>query len=108
MWGKHVQNVSRRLIKYQLTTSLVATLVSIIGGVLTKAAPFSAAQLLWLNLLIDCVAAVALALEVRAPHLLPSAPLLTPLLPSPRSALQSPVLSSLRSRLSWDHKATCM
>ena len=63
MWGKHVQNVTRRLVKYQITAAAVVICFSLIAGVLRKRAPFSAAQLLWLNLIVDCIAAVAFALE---------------------------------------------
>jgi Ca2+-transporting ATPase len=68
MWGRGIYENFQRFIVFQLTvnlSSVLVVLVSIILGFwgLTAGAPFTALQLLWINLIMDGPPALALGLE---------------------------------------------
>ncbi len=55
-------NIAQFLV-FQLTVNIGALTLCIIGAAVIQRAPFSATQLLWLNLLMDSLASLALATE---------------------------------------------
>ena len=55
---------------FQLTVNVVAVCVSCIGAVVGGESPFTAIQLLWVNLIMDTFAALALATELPTDALL--------------------------------------
>jgi len=62
-WGRNVQDNSRKFVQYQLTIN-VTCLIFVIFSVLTLGfSPFSVVQLLWINLVMDVLAAIAFATE---------------------------------------------
>jgi len=63
MWGRNVYDSIRKFIQFQVTVNLVAVTVAFTGSVTTGESPLTAVQLLWVNLIMDTMAALALATE---------------------------------------------
>lgn len=63
MWGRNIYDNIRKFLQFQITVSLVALMTAFIGSVVLKESPLQAIQLLWVNLIIDSLAALALATE---------------------------------------------
>jgi P-type Ca2+ transporter type 2B len=63
MWGRNIYDNIRKFLMFQITVSLVALFTAFIGSVVLKDSPLQAIQLLWVNLIIDSLAALALATE---------------------------------------------
>ena len=61
MWGRSLYRNIQRFIVFQLTINLVALLVVFLGSALGGEAPLSVTQMLWVNLIMDTLAAGALA-----------------------------------------------
>ena len=62
-WGRNVYDNIRKFLQFQITVSLVALFTAFIGSVVLQNSPLQAIQLLWVNLIIDSLAALALATE---------------------------------------------
>jgi Ca2+ transporting ATPase len=63
LWGRNIfQNVTRFL-QFQLTCNLAMVLTIFIGMFFFGESPFSASQLLWINMIMDILSALALATE---------------------------------------------
>lgn len=69
-WGRHTYDSIRRFIQFQLTASLSAMILCVIGALTLSRSPLAPAQMLWVNLLMDSVAALALNAEPPADGLL--------------------------------------
>lgn len=77
MWGRNVFDSIRKFLQFQLTVNLVAVTLAFIGS-LTDAggeSPLRPVQLLWVNLIMDTMAALALATEAPTKELLNRKPL---------------------------------
>ena len=74
LWGRCVFENIRKFLQFQLTVNFGALLISIIGAVSRKGAPLQAVQLLWVNLIMDTMAALALGTEKPQPRLLDEMP----------------------------------
>jgi len=61
MWGRCIFNNVRRFLQFQLTANVVTLFISFISSVVLKETPFKAVQLLWVNLIMDSLGALALA-----------------------------------------------
>lgn len=61
IWGRNVYDSIRKFIQFQLTVNIVAVAVAFIGAVTTGKSPLTAVQLLWVNLIMDTMGALALA-----------------------------------------------
>ncbi|EDO44517.1 predicted protein, partial [Nematostella vectensis] len=59
-WGRHIYETVLKFLQFQLTATWVTMIVLIIGAILFQKSIFSAAQLLWLNLIMDALASLAL------------------------------------------------
>jgi Ca2+-transporting ATPase len=70
LWGRNVYDSIRKFLQFQLTVNIVAVLVAFIGAVTTGESPLKAVQLLWVNLIMDTFAALALATEPPTPDLM--------------------------------------
>jgi calcium-translocating P-type ATPase len=84
MWGRSVYDNIRKFVQFQLTVNVVALTISLIAAFWTEFAnPLTAVQLLWVNLIMDTMAALALATEDPTRKLLdrhpfkPDSPLIT-------------------------------
>jgi len=64
MWGRSVYDNIRKFIQFQLTVNVVALTLSLIAAFFSKYEnPLTPVQLLWVNLIMDTMAALALATE---------------------------------------------
>ncbi|MCL2755208.1 MAG: HAD-IC family P-type ATPase, partial [Oscillospiraceae bacterium] len=66
-WGRGIYDNFRRFIAYQLTVNLSTVFVVLAAIVLGFGAPFTALQLLWINIIMDGPPAIALGLEPISP-----------------------------------------
>ena len=74
MWGRCVYDNIRKFLQFQLTVNIVALSVAFIGAVTQRGTPLTAVQLLWVNLIMDTMAALALGTEGPTPELLQRKP----------------------------------
>jgi len=74
LWGRNVYDSICKFLQFQLTVNLVAVLIAFIGAAALNASPLRALQMLWVNLIMDSLAALALATEQPTPELLKRAP----------------------------------
>jgi Ca2+ transporting ATPase len=61
--GRNVYDCIQKFLVFQLTVNIGAMVLCSVGAITIQQAPFSATQLLWLNLLMDSLASLALATE---------------------------------------------
>lgn len=61
MWGRSLYQNIQRFILFQLTVNVVACLIVLIGAFTGKDSPLTVTQILWVNLIMDTFAALALA-----------------------------------------------
>jgi len=61
MWGRSLYQNIQRFILFQLTINVVACLIVLIGSFLGTQSPLTVTQMLWVNLIMDTFAALALA-----------------------------------------------
>ena len=69
-WGRNVFDNIQRFLQFQLTVNVNALLTVFVCSALMKGTPLQAIQLLWVNLIMDSLAALALATEMPKPHLM--------------------------------------
>jgi len=68
-YGRNVYDNVRKFIQFQLTVNVVAMFIVFFGSVILKDTPLNAVQMLWVNLIMDTFAALALATEPPAPDI---------------------------------------
>lgn len=61
MWGRSLYKNIQRFIVFQLTINLVALLIVLLGSIIGTELPLTVTQMLWVNLIMDTFAALALA-----------------------------------------------
>ena len=61
LWGRSLYRNIRRFILFQLTVNVAACLLVLVGSVISTQAPLTVVQMLWVNLIMDTIAAGALA-----------------------------------------------
>lgn len=74
MWGRSIYDNIRKFLQFQLTVNVVAMFTAFVGSVVLKESPLEAIQLLWINLIMDSFASLALATEAPTPDLLDRPP----------------------------------
>ncbi len=62
-WGRCVYDNICKFIQFQLTVNVVAITITVVGSALLKESPMRAIQLLWINLIMDSLASLALSTE---------------------------------------------
>ncbi|KAH7426562.1 hypothetical protein KP509_10G006300 [Ceratopteris richardii] len=62
-WGRSIYTNIQKFVQFQLTVNLVALLLNFSSACITGRAPLTAVQLLWVNLIMDTLGALALATE---------------------------------------------
>jgi P-type Ca2+ transporter type 2B len=70
MWGRNVYDNIKRFLQFQLTVNVGACIITFIGAIIGKESPLQAIQLLWVNLIMDSLASLALATELPKKELL--------------------------------------
>lgn len=73
-WGRCVYNNIQKFIQFQLTVNVAALTINFIAAVSAGEVPLTAVQLLWVNLIMDTLGALALATERPNDELMHKAP----------------------------------
>lgn len=63
LWGRNVIDGIRKFLQFQLAINIVCVFIVFLGGATLGNSPFSIIQLLWINLIMDAMAAISLATE---------------------------------------------
>lgn len=74
MWGRNVYDSIAKFLQFQLTVNISAVTISLVGACAVKQAPLSVVQMLWVNLIMDSLGALALASEQPTEDLLKRKP----------------------------------
>ncbi|KAM6946782.1 plasma membrane calcium-transporting ATPase 2 isoform 7-T7 [Lycodopsis pacificus] len=74
MWGRNVYDSISKFLQFQLTVNVVAVIVAFTGACITQDSPLKAVQMLWVNLIMDTFASLALATEPPTEALLQRKP----------------------------------
>lgn len=73
-WGRSVYINIQKFVQFQLTVNIVALIVNFSSACLTGQAPLTAVQLLWVNMIMDTLGALALATEPPNNELMKQSP----------------------------------
>jgi len=74
VWGRCVYDNIRKFIQFQVTVNIVALALCVIGSVCQMGSPLNSMQMLWVNLIMDTLAALALGTEKPTMDLLKRKP----------------------------------
>jgi Ca2+-transporting ATPase len=74
MWGRSLYRNIQRFIVFQLTINVAALTIALLGPFIGVAIPLSVIQMLWVNLIMDTFAALALATEPASPAVMNDRP----------------------------------
>ncbi|CAI9752908.1 unnamed protein product [Fraxinus pennsylvanica] len=73
-WGRSVYVNIQKFVQFQLTVNIVALIVNFTSACMTGSAPLTAVQLLWVNMIMDTLGALALATEPPNDELMKRSP----------------------------------
>lgn len=73
-WGRCVYNNIQKFIQFQLTVNVAALVINFVAAVSAGEVPLTAVQLLWVNLIMDTLGALALATEKPTKELMDEKP----------------------------------
>mmetsp|Transcript_27761 Transcript_27761/g.67561 ORF Transcript_27761/g.67561 Transcript_27761/m.67561 type:complete len:1164 (+) Transcript_27761:242-3733(+) len=73
-WGRNVYASIQKFLQFQLTVNIAAVVTALVGSFYVQKSPLAAIQLLWVNLLMDALASLALASEPPIDSLLEKPP----------------------------------
>ncbi|CAJ1945186.1 unnamed protein product [Cylindrotheca closterium] len=73
-WGRNVYASIQKFLQFQLTVNIAAVITALVGSFYVQKSPLAAIQLLWVNLLMDALASLALASEPPVDALLEKPP----------------------------------
>ncbi|CAK9314873.1 unnamed protein product [Citrullus colocynthis] len=73
-WGRCVYNNIQKFIQFQLTVNIAALVVNFIAALSSGKVPLTAVQILWVNLIMDTMGALALATELPTNDLMAKTP----------------------------------
>ncbi|KAK9097470.1 hypothetical protein Sjap_022967 [Stephania japonica] len=73
-WGRSVYANIQKFIQFQLTVNVAALVINVVAAVSSGDVPLNAVQLLWVNLIMDTLGALALATEPPTDHLMHRSP----------------------------------
>ena len=60
-WGRNIFESIRKFLQFQLTVNFVALVMAFVGGAILRESPLNPIQMLWVNLIMDTLASLALA-----------------------------------------------
>lgn len=69
-WGRSVYANIQKFIQFQLTVNVAALVINVVAAISSGDVPLNAVQLLWVNLIMDTLGALALATEPPTDHLM--------------------------------------
>ena len=73
-WGRNIFDSIRKFLQFQLTVNFCALVLAFMGAAVLKESPLNPIQMLWVNLIMDTLAALALATEPPSNELLKRKP----------------------------------
>ena len=73
-WGRNIFDSIRKFLQFQLTVNCCALVLAFAGAAVLKESPLSPIQMLWVNLIMDTMASLALATEPPTEELLTRKP----------------------------------
>ena len=73
-WGRNIFDSIRKFLQFQLTVNMVALVMAFSGAAILKESPLNPIQMLWVNLIMDTLASLALATEPPSDDLLERKP----------------------------------
>ncbi|GLT28691.1 hypothetical protein SLA2020_036030 [Shorea laevis] len=73
-WGRSVYANIQKFIQFQLTAIAAALVINVVAAVSSVDVPFTAVQLLWVNVIVDTLGALASATEPPTDHLMQRSP----------------------------------
>uniref|UniRef100_A0A452XU25 Calcium-transporting ATPase n=3 Tax=Aegilops tauschii TaxID=37682 RepID=A0A452XU25_AEGTS len=106
-WGRCVYNNIQKFIQFQLTVNVSALVINFVSAITTGKMPLTTVQLLWVNLIMDTMGALALATDTPTKALMDRPPIgrTAPLVSNPmwrnlaaQAAFQISVLLALQYR----------
>uniref|UniRef100_A0ACD5V6Y7 Uncharacterized protein n=1 Tax=Avena sativa TaxID=4498 RepID=A0ACD5V6Y7_AVESA len=74
-WGRCVYNNIQKFIQFQLTVNVAALVINFVSAVTTGKMPLTTVQLLWVNLIMDTMGALALATDTPTKALMDRPPI---------------------------------
>lgn len=74
MWGRNVYDSISKFLQFQLTVNIVAVLSAFVSACTISDSPLKAVHMLWINLIMDTLASLALATEMPSEELLKRKP----------------------------------
>jgi P-type Ca2+ transporter type 2C len=74
LWGRCVYDNIRKFLQFQLTVNIVALVVTFVSAVSGKEPPLNSVMMLWINLIMDTMGALALGTEAPTEALLDRRP----------------------------------
>ena len=75
MWGRNIYQNVRRFVQFQVTVNFTALVVVFISAIIKGESCLTSIQLLWINLIMDTLAALALATERPHPSIIRNPPI---------------------------------
>ncbi|XP_019196763.1 PREDICTED: calcium-transporting ATPase 9, plasma membrane-type-like isoform X2 [Ipomoea nil] len=69
-WGRSVYANIQKFIQFQLTVNVAALVINVVAAISSGDVPLNTVQLLWVNLIMDTLGALALATEPPTDHLM--------------------------------------
>jgi Ca2+ transporting ATPase len=73
-WGRNIYASIQKFLQFQLTVNVAAVVTALVGAFAYQTSPLAAIQLLWVNLIMDSLASLALASEPPVDALLQKPP----------------------------------
>lgn len=74
MWGRNIFSNVKKFIQFQVSVNISTLIIVFLGTIILGESPFGTVNLLWINLIMDTFAALALATEVPHPSIIKSPP----------------------------------
>lgn len=74
IWGRNIYDAIKKFIQFQLTVNVVAVCITFVGAAVIKQEIMKPIQMLWINLIMDTLASLALATEPPVEALLDRPP----------------------------------
>ena len=69
-WGRNIYDSIQKFIQFQVSVNIVALAVAFVGSCVISDSPLTALQLIWINIIMDSLASLALATDPPTMELL--------------------------------------
>ena len=96
LWGRCVYDNICKFLQFQLTVNITAIVIACAGSAILTESPLTAIQMLWVNLIMDSFASLALATEDPNPELLDRKPY-----PRDRGVLSKTMIKNMLLHAAW-------